>query len=86
LFDVQVFGYFQSETNKAEQGNEEISVFTVSKRKTIGEAAGKKTNCCGIAISQFFFVLAMHVWPLVESSISVCEAFFNILLQTASFL
>ncbi|CAK8680345.1 unnamed protein product [Clavelina lepadiformis] len=38
----EVFGYFQAENEEAEAGNEEISVFTVSKRKTIGEAAGDK--------------------------------------------
>jgi len=37
-----VFGYFQAESEHSETQNEEISVFTVSKRKTIGEAAGIK--------------------------------------------
>nr|XP_009861346.1 WD repeat-containing protein 64-like [Ciona intestinalis] len=38
----EVFGYFQAENDIQESGSDEISVFTVSKRKTIGEAAGDK--------------------------------------------
>lgn len=34
-----MFGYFQAENEEGD--GDEISVFTVSKRKKIGEAAGK---------------------------------------------
>ena len=43
-----MFGYFQAESEQTDTQNEEISVFTVSKRKIIGEAAGTNTLCINV--------------------------------------
>jgi hypothetical protein len=41
-FFLQLFGYFQSNTDDEEiVVGEEVNVFTVSKRRRVGEAAGK---------------------------------------------